>query len=251
MLLLASSMATKNSDTISTNNNKGRSAFLLSHLLSTSPSSCKLLLVIAVAYHYNTSIPTRDIIFCILYPSYLILINHLRFDSNSTIRQRPANHPYNATVVTSSLFSQENAGWFKKYMLFAATIGLALPLITIIYATNREVAALAVPHLFVLGCQIIGESMTKYNPNCHRYVTLLVILGFSIYRLHLLVEWFLGSVVSLYYREGHYNNELLLSEQGWGMVLSSINLVFWTYNLFVTVLLQIVTEFLSIDKCES
>jgi len=93
--------------------------------------------------------------------------------------------------------------------------------------------------------------MTKYNPNCHRYVTLLVILGFSIYRLHLLVEWFLGSVVSLYFREGHYNNVLLLSEQGWGMVLSSINLVFWTYNLFVTVLLQIVTEFLSIDKCES
>lgn len=250
---------TKSSDTlVPTNTNKGTSsAFLLSHLLSTTPSSYKIfLLVIAiVAYNINNnnSIPIRHVLFCILFPFYLILINHLRFNNNRTIRQRPINHPYNVSVITSSLFIQENTSWFKKYMLFAATIGLILPFITIVTAWDNEVATLAMPHLFVLVCQIVGESMTKYNPNVHRYITLLMILGFSIYRLSLLLEWFTGSVslsVSLYNWNDGIDGRCWVILLGWGIILSSINLLFWTYNLFVTILLQIVPEYLSIDKCE-
>ncbi len=97
--------------------------------------------------------------------------------------------------------------------------------------------------------------MTKFNPNSHRYVTLLVFVGFSVYRMNLLVEWFLGSV-SLYLDGlgrwgGHSVMEDVLSGHGWGLALSSLNFVFWTYNLFVTILLKIVPEYLSDEKCES
>jgi hypothetical protein len=230
------------------------SAFVLSRLLSAAPSSCKILLVIAVARHFEAMIPTRDLLFCVLFPSYLMLANRLRFASNLTIRQRPADHPHNASVVTSRLFSGSDSAWFKRYMLLAATIGLVMPLVTVARA-RREVASLAAPHLFVLCCQIIGESMTKFNTNSHRFVTLLVFVGFSVYRMNLLVEWFLGSV-SLYWDGlrgwgGHSGMEDVLSGHGWGLALSSLNLAFWTYNLFVTILLKIVPEYLSDEKCES
>ena len=39
--------------------------------------------------------------------------------------------------------------------------------------------------------------------------------------------------------------EDVLSGHGWGLALSSFNLVFWTYNLFVAILLKIVSEYLS------
>merc|ERR1712226_1742827 len=86
---------------------------------------------------------------------------------------------------------------------------------------------------------------TMFNPYAHLFVTLLLPLGFSIYRMNLLVEWFLGSV-SLVFESSAVSPATL-----WGLVLSSLNLVFWTYNLFVMLLLRITPEFLSDDKCES
>ncbi|KAL7526098.1 hypothetical protein ACHAXR_001315, partial [Thalassiosira sp. AJA248-18] len=157
----------------------------------------------------------------------------------------------NVSVVVEKFFSGSDAKWFQKYMFTAATIGLLLPIITILCAPN-EVVVLAAPHLFVLWCQIIGESITMVNPYVHRYVNLLLPIGFSVYRTPQLVDWFLGSV-SLYNKNVLATTataENISAAYAWGLALASLNLVFWTYNLFVMLLLRIAPEFLSDDMCE-
>jgi len=148
----------------------------------------------------------------------------------------------------SKFFSGSDDKWFKKYIGIAAMVGLVAPLITILCAP-RQVAVLAAPHLFVLWCQIIGESIVMFNPNVHRFITLLVPIGFSVYRLNLLAEWFLGSVSLFTLSRANYFSvgDIFI---WWSVILSSLNLVFWTYNLFVALLLKITPEFLCEEKCE-
>ena len=214
----------------------------LARLLASSGPTLQILLAMLIAYRYYPVIPLRDLLFCTLYPFYLLLANQLRFKSNLQIRQRPKDLPHNISVVMSKFFSGSDDGWFKKYVGLAAVIGLLLPLLTIGYGPS-EVAVLAAPHLFVLWCQIIGESIVMFNPNVHRFITLLVPVGFSVYRMNLLIEWYLNSVALM-------NTDYGSAGSIWGVVLSSINLIFWTYNLFVALLLKIAPEFLSQDKCE-
>jgi len=214
----------------------------LARLFASSGPTLQILLAMLIAYRYYQVIPLRDLLFCVLFPTYLLLANQLRFKSNLLIRQRSKDHPQNISVVMSKFFSGSDDGWFKKYVGLAAVIGLLLPLLTIFYGPS-EVAVLAAPHLFVLWCQIIGESIVMFNPNVHRFVCLLVPVGFSVYRMNLLVEWYLGSVPLM-------NADYASAGSVWELVLSSINLIFWTYNLFVALLLKITPEFLSEDKCE-
>ena len=214
----------------------------LARLFASSGPTLQILLAMLIAYRYNPVIQMRDLLFCTLFPTYLLLANQLRFKSNQLIRQRHKDHPHNISVVMSKFFSGSDDIWFKKYVGLAAFIGLLLPLLTIFYASS-EVKVLAAPHLFVLWCQIIGESIVMFNPNVHRFITLLVPVGFSVYRMNLLVEWYLGSVALM-------NADYASAGSIWGVVLSSINLIFWTYNLFVALLLKITPEFLSEEKCE-
>ena len=220
------------------------SAFPLARVMSLAPSA-QIILAIILARRYYPIISLRDILFCAIFPTYLVFANNLRFKSNLTIRERPKNHPYNISVVMSRFFSAADEAWFQKYMTLAATIGLILPLIAIFYAP-REVAVLAAPHLFVLWAQIIGESIVMFNPNVHRFIALLVPLGFSVYRLNLLVEWFLGSVEL-------YKDTIESTPVAYvlGLALASINIVFWFYNLFVALLLKITPEMLNDSHCES
>jgi len=167
--------------------------------------------------------------------------------------------------------SGDDEPWFKRYMVFAATLGLILPLLTVVYMPVREVAVLAVPPLFVLWCQIIGESVVMFKPNVHRFITLLVPVGFSAYRMNLLIEWFRSSValymqhvlVGWYVGSGSFDPnaasaaqlaEISSAAPVWytlGVILSGANLLFWSYNLFVTLLLKVVPQYLSSEKCES
>mmetsp|Transcript_41102 Transcript_41102/g.75200 ORF Transcript_41102/g.75200 Transcript_41102/m.75200 type:complete len:293 (+) Transcript_41102:98-976(+) len=215
---------------------------------STSPvASVQILLATFLAYCSSPTIPMRDILFCVLFPAYLLLANHLRFGNNLLIRQRSKDHPHNISVIMSKFFSGSDSKWFQNYIFIAATCGLILPLITVIRA-SEEVAMLAVPHLFVLWCQIIGESVVMFNPFAYRFITLLLPIGFSVYRMHLLVEWFFGSVSLIKVASATENVSVWYT---WGLALSSLNLVFWTYNLLVTLLLRVTPEFLGDEKCES
>ena len=215
----------------------------LARLFASSGPTLQILLAMLIAYRYYSTIQMRDLLFCTLFPAYLYVANQLRFQSNLLIKQRPKDHPHNISIVMSKFFSGSDDIWFKKYVGLAAVIGLLLPLLTIFYGLS-EVAVLAAPHLFVLWCQIIGESIVMFNPNVHRFITLLVPVGFSVYRMNLLVEWYLSSVALM---NADYASA---SSIIWGVALSSINLIFWTYNLFVALLLKISPEFLSEEKCE-
>ena len=137
--------------------------------------------------------------------------------------------------------------WFQRYMLLATSIGLILPLATVICASN-EVAILAAPPLFVLWFQIIGESATLFNPNVHRFVALLLPIGFNVYRMNLLVEWCISSFELC---QDHAVMKDFPIEYVCGLVLASINLLFWMYNLFAMLLLKVTPDFLADEKCES
>jgi len=222
------------------------SGFIIARLLASSGPSAQIF--IAIMLSYRLEVPIRDLLFVTLYPLYLYLANSIRFDSNSIVRQRAKSHPHNISNVMSKFFSGSDDQWFKKYIGLAAMIGLVAPLIYISCApAPGQVSLLAARHMFVLWCQIIGESIVMFNPNVHRFITLLVPLGFSVYRLNLLVEWFLGSV-SLFSESGA--NYISVGDAWWSVILSSLNLVFWTYNLFVALLLKITPEFLCEEKCE-
>merc|ERR1719183_2852182 len=215
----------------------------LARLFASSGPTLQILLAMLIAYRYYPTISLRDLLFCLFFPTYLCIVNQVRFNSNLLIRQRSKEHPHNISVVMSKFFSGSDDIWFKKYVGLAAVIGLLLPLLTIFYGSS-EVKVLAAPHLFVLWCQIIGESIVMFNPSVHRFITLLVPVGFSAYRMNLLVEWYLDSV-ALMNTADHASAGSI-----WGVVLSSINLIFWTYSLFVALLLKISPEFLSEEKCE-
>mmetsp|Transcript_2855 Transcript_2855/g.6227 ORF Transcript_2855/g.6227 Transcript_2855/m.6227 type:complete len:265 (+) Transcript_2855:147-941(+) len=201
---------------------------------------------ILIAHRYHPILPLRDILFCALYPTYLLLANRYRFASNLLVRQRPTDHQYNVSVLISNFFSEQDESWFKNYMVVATTLGAILPLVAIFHAP-AEVAALAAPPLFVLYCQIIGESIVFLNPFVHRFIALLVPVGFQVYRMNLLVEWFIHSV-SLY--EGSVEGQIPVWYK-MGLALSGLNLLFWSYNVFVVLLLRVFPEYLTDAKCES
>lgn len=222
------------------------SSFFLARMMTCAPSA-QIFLAAYLAHQYHPILQLRHTLFCTLFPAYLLLANRLRFASNLPIRQRPKDHPYNISVTMSDFFSGSNETWFQRYMIMASIIGLVLPLITIFCAPS-EVALLAAPHLFVLWCQIIGESLVMFNQNVNRYIALLMPLGFSVYRMNILVDWFLGSV-SLYADVSGIGEDIPTG-YALGLSLAGLNLVFWTYNLLVTLLLKITPEFLSEEKCE-
>lgn len=218
-------------------------SFFLAHIICSAPSA-QILIAVYLAHRYNDILPLRHSIFCLLYPAYLLLANHFRFANNMLIRERPESHPHHVSVVISEFFSGENEPWFKRYMILASIIGLALPLVTISLAPG-DVAALAAPHLFVLWCQIISESVVMFNAKVHRFITLLLPLGFCVYRMNILADWFQGSL-SMYMSA----SSDVPAWHAMGLALAGLNLVFWTYNLMVTLLLRIVPEFLSKETCE-
>ncbi|KAL7532448.1 hypothetical protein ACHAWF_004137 [Thalassiosira exigua] len=212
---------------------------------SSLPAIVQVVLAAHVARRTHPVVSGRDVLFCVLFPLYLLLANRLRFASNGPVRRRPADHPHSASAVIEKFFSGATDPWFQRYMFFAAFVGIVLPLIAIAKAP-REVANLAVPHTFVLWIQIIGESVTMFNPRVHRYVTILVPIGFSIYRTTLVVEWLLGSLAL--YQDSSPEPSAWVK---WALALAALNSIFWTYNLFITLLLKVMPEYLARDKCEA
>ena len=198
---------------------------------------------------YAFGIPTRHVLFCILYPTYLTFANHFRFGNNITIRQRSHHHPSNLSVVMSKIYSESDSPWFKVYMTSFTTVGILLPLLTVSLAPT-DVADAAISHLLVLWTQIICETATMLNPYVHRYISFLVPMGFCVYRQSLLTEWFSASLAS--YESAPASGSGTSSQwYAFGLFLSSVNLIMWTANLFVFILLRWVPELLADEKCES
>jgi len=210
------------------------------------PVAAAQILLAALMVH-TFDIPTRHMLFCILYPTYLVMANHFRFGNNIIIRQRSNHHPSNLSVVMSKIFSGSDTSWFMCYMASATTVGVLLPLLTVVLAPS-DVAEAAISPLLVLWTQLTCETAAMLNPYVHRFIAFLVPLGFFVYRESLLVDWFSTSLASY---ESASASDTSSQWYTFGLILSSVNLIFWTANLFVFTLLRWAPELLADDKCES
>jgi hypothetical protein len=197
------------------------------------PGVAAQILLAALMVH-TFDIPTRHMLFCILYPTYLVMANHFRFGNNIIIRQRSNHHPSNLSVVMSKIFSGSDTSWFMCYMASATTVGVLLPLLTVVLAPT-DVADAAISPLLVLWTQLTCETATMLNPYVHRFIAFFVPLGFFVYRESLLVDWFSTSLASY---ESASASDTSSQWYTFGLILSSVNLIFWTANLFVFTLLR-------------
>ena len=68
------------------------------------------------------------------------------------------------------------------------------------------------------------------------------------YRQSLLVDWFSASLAAYESASASGNSSQWYK---FGLILSSVNLVMWTANLFVFILLRWTPELLADEKCES
>eukprot|EP00978_Attheya_sp_CCMP212_P011105 scaffold27151_cov46-Attheya_sp.AAC.2 len=170
---------------------------------------------------------------------YLWMANRFRFQSNRPALSADAK-------INLELIPEAKEPWFARYMVTFFTVGLLLPLVTIFFGP-KDLGLVSTPHVFVLWCQIIMETLTMEDPNVHNFIRLLVPIGFSVYRMRNLAIWCTAcwELLSSKWEEGDEGNYWYYY---WGMGLSVANLLGWTYNLFVMLLLRITPPFMEPER---
>ena len=130
---------------------------------------------------------------------------------------------------------------FKIYMGAFQVIALLLPLVLIL-AGPVDAAASAVPAVVTLLWQALGEQSTFTS---HDVLQVLIPVGFNAYRMFPVMEWvrtshdlFVGSSAPVTNHKNTFN-----------VALACVNLVFWTYNLFVFLLLRVLPVYF--DRIET
>lgn len=193
------------------------------------PSPAEITLAGAAALvAYARPVPLADRVFSVAYPAYLYAANRLRFDRNAPAADRKQVPPL-----------REGRGpWFGRYVVSFAMAGLLIPLVLQVVAPEA-VSGPAAPHLYLTLCQCFMEALIS-GPGFYALIQLLVPIGFNAYRMGSLWTWlskaWLGFVTA---RKG--------GTAVWetvGMVLAAANMVMWTYNLFVFLLLRTVPQYL-------
>lgn len=199
--------------------------------------------VIHLLLLYNREIPFWDCFFSIAYPIYLCFANRFRFDSNA--RQIALRKSRGESYPTKPEFLNFVIGepWFPKYMVFAAGLGVFLPLAIQVLAPP-QIANAAAPHLYMLVCQIMMEIMVN-GPEFHPLLQLMVPLGFSAYRVSCLKSW----VMMAWELSAGSTATTTTTTVAWEvmhMALAVFNTIFWTYNTFVLLPLRVVPH--CVDK---
>jgi hypothetical protein len=104
--------------------------------------------VVLLVICYFRQIPFWDRFFSVAFPVYLYLANRFRFDNNAPQialrKQRGDEFPGHP-----DFFTVNKESWFPKYMAFAASLGVLLPML-VQFAAPRQVAEATAPHLFLL-----------------------------------------------------------------------------------------------------
>eukprot|EP00554_Chaetoceros_debilis_P002683 CAMPEP_0194083188 /NCGR_PEP_ID=MMETSP0149-20130528/8497_1 /TAXON_ID=122233 /ORGANISM="Chaetoceros debilis, Strain MM31A-1" /LENGTH=218 /DNA_ID=CAMNT_0038765529 /DNA_START=17 /DNA_END=673 /DNA_ORIENTATION=+ len=174
------------------------------------------------------SITGSDVLFIVLYPLYIYLANNVCFNSNELALSRK-------DIVIDSLGQGQFKGQpaFRKYMIAFKIFAVLLPLFLIVFAPP-QISAGTVSPLVLLLVQIVTEKSTQ---RFHDVLRILVPIGFNAYRLKGLYNW--------------VESALLVSEDHpWyyvGLTLSTINLIIWSYNLFVFLLLRMLPVYFDKD----
>jgi len=187
--------------------------------------------VILLLLSWNREIPIQDHAFSIGFALYLCAANKFRFDTNS---EQLAIAKANGQALPDKFKSDfSNESWFDKYMASAAIVGLVLPLLIQVFAPI-EMANATAPHLYVLFFQILMEVMGN-GPNFHPMLWMVVPIGYSAYRTALLKTWLVVAWQMLVDNSGSNANAWAVAHFG----VALINVIFWTYNTFVMLLLRV------------
>mmetsp|Transcript_20047 Transcript_20047/g.40627 ORF Transcript_20047/g.40627 Transcript_20047/m.40627 type:complete len:256 (-) Transcript_20047:61-828(-) len=186
------------------------------------------------------SIARADIVFAMLFPAYLFAANAFRFQWNLPARLSGRASSKSEPLLLCCI----DLDSIQVYVAAFAIVGLLLPGAVMIVGP-AALAELAAPHLFILLCQIIMECLTD-SPLYHIMVRLFVFVGYSTYRIWKLVHWV----------ESSWDLLLTTTEESrvWylaGFGLASINLLMFSYNLFVFLLLRLAPCFLDPTECPS
>ena len=191
---------------------------------------------------FKYTIPTGTILFSIFYPIYIGVINRFRFQRNALALHKPV----------LPLLHTGRGPWFPRYVTFFGLLGLLLPLLYIGLAPSSAFAQAAAPHLYLVSCQLILERMVSGVSTIHPLSRCLVPIGFNTFRLWSLWEWTQQSLHLL--NEANSHAPLLLIDSvrlsssvlGWsmlGVILSISNLITWSYNLFVFLVLRMLPQY--------
>ena len=177
----------------------------------------------SIAWYF--AVPTMDIAFSILFSAYLVMANIHRFQYNTPAREKDIN---------LSLLKEDNKfPWFTVYMLIFTTAGRLAPTVTLILGPSEVKNAVA-PHLFLLLSQITMEGVSN-DVRYYNLIRLLVPIGFNAYRISSLLEWVSMAWSSTALKGFWYY---------WLLGLAITNLVLWTYNLFIVLLLRVTPAYL-------
>ena len=198
---------------------------------------------------YYREIPFWDCFFSIAYPLYLCLANRFRFDSNKrqiALRTSKGESYPGQPVFTnfSKLEPLQPDTWFVKHMMFAACLGVLIPLVVQVLAP-LPIAQAAAPHLYMLVCQIMMEMMVN-GPEFHPLLQVMVPLGFSAYRMSSLKTWLLmawqmsGYGSSSAAAAAATTTTTTTAWEMWHLVLAASNTIFWTCNTFIILPLRVV-----------
>jgi len=194
--------------------------------------------MIPILLCYYRTIPFWDRFFSIAFPLYLSLANRFRFNNNArqVDLRKQRGQPSNPEIPEWMADGVARESWFPKYMITAATMGVILPLLLQLVAPT-PIAEAAAPHLFVLLCQILMETMANGGPNFHPLLQLINPIGFSAYRMGCLKTWI---VVAWQLKVATSGTALtVVTWENAHLILAVLNGIFWTYNTFVTLLLRI------------
>jgi hypothetical protein len=209
-----------------------------------SPSSF-IFLILAVAIGLSRPIPKADVAFSICFPLYLALANRFRFDRNV-----PAIAAKREVI---PLLREGRGPWFKRYVTSFGMIGVILPVMFQLVAP-RYISDAAAPHLYLVLCQVVMETLTR-GAEFYPLLRLLTPIGFNTYRMGSLCVW-ASTAMSSFLRakdsvaglgSNIFAGKMILWEV-LGLSLALVNLVVWTYNLFIFLLLRTVPQYL--DKTE-
>jgi hypothetical protein len=203
-------------------------------------------LIIPLLIAYYRTISSWDIFFSIAFPLYLGLANRFRFDNNAKLiaLRKEQGKPYAAKP---EWFEQNDRAWFTHYMLFAATLGVILPIVVQLLAPS-SIAQASAPHLYLLVCQIMTEHMV-HNPNFHPLLQVINPIGFSAYRMATVTTWAIAAWEMLpAAAAAEQQGSILSSWETMHLLLAGSNALFWFYNTFVMLLLRVLPPCLDQSK---
>jgi hypothetical protein len=178
-------------------------------------AGCTLLL-------FSTVVPAHDVAFSFVWPAYIFAVNKLRFSGNATHIMKPS----------SPLVAE---AWVRKYAAAAGVLALLLPaLVCLLHRNDAAVLALIGPHLYLTTAQVLCESFSS-SSSMAMLPRMLVPIGFNTFRLWTLWTWCTQA----------YTGQAPM----WHVCLAVANLLFWTYNLFVFLLLNMLPRYLDAAAC--